>query len=266
MVPEAITRQDGAKKNDCERNAAVRLLKRLRQEFPDLKIIITEDGLASNGPHIKLLKELGFSFILGAKEGDHASLFAEVQKKFQAGETQESGVTGKDGTLYGYRFVNNIPLNKTHPDLKVNFPGHWIIKPKGKRLLFSWVTDITLNLENVEEIARGGRARRETGNETFNTLKNQGYNPGHNYGHGPEHLATDLGILMMLAFLSGQVQQISCRVFQKALNSVHARTVLWKKLWALFYTLRIPDWKSLWEAIAERDTSDIIKFHILNTT
>ena len=33
---------------------------------------VIEDALGSNGPHIKDLIELNFSFILGAKPGDHA--------------------------------------------------------------------------------------------------------------------------------------------------------------------------------------------------
>jgi hypothetical protein len=47
LAPEPITRQDGASKNDCERNAAKRLLADLRREHPHLKLIVVEDALAS---------------------------------------------------------------------------------------------------------------------------------------------------------------------------------------------------------------------------
>jgi hypothetical protein len=36
---------------------------------------MVEDGLASNGPHIKLLKSLDMIYILGAKPKDHTYLF-----------------------------------------------------------------------------------------------------------------------------------------------------------------------------------------------
>ena len=75
VPPEPILRQDGATKNDCERNAAKRLLTDLRREHPHLPLLVVEDGLASNGPHVRLLKELGMGFLLGAKQGDHAALF-----------------------------------------------------------------------------------------------------------------------------------------------------------------------------------------------
>ena len=52
LAPEPIVKGDGATKNDCERNAAKRLLRDVRREHPHLKLIVVEDGLASNGPHI----------------------------------------------------------------------------------------------------------------------------------------------------------------------------------------------------------------------
>ena len=57
LAPEPIVKGDGATKNDCERNAAKRLLGDVRREHPHLKLIVVEDGLASNGPHIQLLKQ-----------------------------------------------------------------------------------------------------------------------------------------------------------------------------------------------------------------
>lgn len=40
LFPEAITRQDGESKNDCERNAAKRLLPAIRAAFPKLRLIV----------------------------------------------------------------------------------------------------------------------------------------------------------------------------------------------------------------------------------
>ena len=69
---------------------------------------------------------------------------------------------------------------------------------------FSWVTDFTITKDNMFKIMRGGRARWEIANETFNTLKNQGYNFGHNYGLGKKNLSMIFVMLMMLAFLVDQ--------------------------------------------------------------
>ena len=75
LAPEPIQKQDGSSKNDCERNAAKRLLGKIRQEHPRLKLLVVEHGLASNAPHIRDLFKLRMHFILVVKPGDHAVLF-----------------------------------------------------------------------------------------------------------------------------------------------------------------------------------------------
>jgi len=49
-MPEPIVQQDGTAKNDCERNAAKRFIVKLRQDYPHLKFIVTEDSLSSKYP------------------------------------------------------------------------------------------------------------------------------------------------------------------------------------------------------------------------
>jgi hypothetical protein len=80
LMPEPIIKQDGQTKNDCERNAAKRFLAKFRQDHPHLKVIITEDGLSANGPHILELKRQRMHFILGVKAGDHGALFQHVEE------------------------------------------------------------------------------------------------------------------------------------------------------------------------------------------
>ena len=89
LMPEAIIKQDGQSKNDCERNAAKRFLLKVRQDHPDLPLIIIEDGLSANAPHIRALKAGNFRFILGVKEGDHTYSFNYVNTAHAAGQTTE---------------------------------------------------------------------------------------------------------------------------------------------------------------------------------
>ena len=98
LAPEAIIKQDGEKKNDCERNAAKRFLAHLRRDHPRLPIIMAEDALSANAPHIQELKRHKLRFILGVKPGDHAYLFDYVAQAHAVGKTteleqQEKGVT-----------------------------------------------------------------------------------------------------------------------------------------------------------------------------
>lgn len=176
LFPEAITRQDGVTKNDCEHNASQRLIPAIRQSFPRLPMIALQDALACNGPHIKTLKANGFSFIITAKPRADSILLKNVLAGLSDGSTTEFEQLGEDGITRGYRFRNQVPLNKEHHDLKVNFIDYWEIKPNGDTFTYACITDLAVTAENVAEIVRAGRARWKVENETFNTLKNQGYN------------------------------------------------------------------------------------------
>jgi hypothetical protein len=85
LMPEPIVQPDGTGKNDCERNAAKRFITKLRQDHPHLKVIVTEDSLSSNAPHIPVLHEHNVHYLLGGKEGDHVSLFEHGTAAAQAG-------------------------------------------------------------------------------------------------------------------------------------------------------------------------------------
>jgi hypothetical protein len=243
LAPEAIIKQDGETKNDCERNAAKRFFEQLRKDHPYLPLIVTEDALSANAPHVQELEKHDLHYILGVKEGDHAFLFERVAvAQTTAVEIQGVGVT------HQFRYLNQVPLNKSNQDLLVNFVEYWEIKPE-KTQHFCWITDFTVTPANVFQIMRGGRARWKIENETFNTLKNQGYHFEHNFGHGKQHLSVVFALLMMLAFLVDQTQQLACRLFQAVLNKEGSRRSLWDHVRALFYSLAFDSMESIYQAL-----------------
>lgn len=251
LCPEPIMRRDGLTKNDCERNATRRLLHRMRQEHPHLGLIVVEDGLASNGPHVRDLLAEGMHFILGAKPGDHPFLFEQVTAAAEAGVAHElETVDPQTGRRRSYLAVAGVPLNASHPDLLVNFV--LCVEQKGDvSTTFSWITDlpVTPARQMLPLIARGGRARWKVENETFNTLKNQNYQFEHNYGHGLRNLSTVLMLLMMLAFLVDQTQQLACPLFQAVLKKLKRRCRLWQKMRSLFLAFELQTMAELYELI-----------------
>ena len=247
LMPEPILKQDGETKNDCERNAAKRFLAQLKQDYPGLTFTITEDALSPNAPHIRELEKYGFHYILGVKEGDHEYLFEQVALARQEERTTEYE-RRSGGVVHRFSFVNQMPLNKSHPDVLVNFVEYWEIG-KDQTQHFCWVTDFRITELNVFTIMRGGRARWKVENETFNTLKNQGYHFEHNFGHGKKNLSVVFVALMMLAFLVDQVQQLACALFQAVLEKKGSRKRLWEHMRALFKTLEFESMTQLFEAI-----------------
>jgi hypothetical protein len=249
LMPEPIVQQDGTEKNDCERNAAKRFIIKLRQDHPHLKFIITEDALSSNAPHIETLHDYGCHYILGVKAGDHAYLFQQVQAAEHAGRvTYYERHDRAAGVVHRFRFVNDVPLNASNPDVRVNFLEYWE-RGADKVQHFSWVTDLRVSTRNVYHLMRGGRARWKIENETFNTLKNQGYNFEHNYGHGTQNLSVVFAILMMLAFLVDQVQQLCCALFQAVWAQLGSKRMLWERMRALFYDYAFASMRQLFEAL-----------------
>ena len=240
LMPEPIVQHDGTAKNDCERNAAKRFIAKLRQDHPHLKFIVTEDSLSSNAPHIETLHAHGLHDILGVKEGDHASLFQQVQAAEHAGRvTSYERHDRAAGVVHRFRFVNDVPLNAANTGVRVNFIEYWE-RGQDKVQHFSWVTDLRVNNRNVFHLMRGGRARWKIENETCNTLKNQGYNFAHTYGHGEQHLSVVFAILMMLAFLVDQAPQLCCALFRAVWLKLGSKRLLWERMRALFYTYAQP--------------------------
>jgi hypothetical protein len=251
LTPEPIHRQDGAVKNDCERNAGRRWIKQFRKDHPHLRIIVTEDALGSNAPHIRDLLDAHIHFILGVKEGDHKHLFEQYEQLLEA--NQVKGVHERDaasGATRDWLFVNGVSINESNQELPVNLLVYVEVDAKGQTHTWAWVTDLTLTADNVREVARGGRVRWRIENETFNTLKNQGYHFEHNYGHGYKHLAEVFAFLMMLAFLIDQVQQRCNQLFRKAWEKKGARSALWESVRHLFECFEVASMAEIYHAIA----------------
>jgi hypothetical protein len=249
LMPEPLMNRDGTDKNDCERNAAKRFVAKLRQDHPHLKCIVTEDSLSSNAPHIETLQHYDLHYILGVKEGDHASLFHQVQAAEHAGrvsyyERQDRATR----VVHRFRFVNQVPLNASNSTVQVNFIEYWEIG-QHKVQHFSWVTDLRVSQRNVYHLMRGGRARWKIENETFNTLKNQGYHFEHNYGHGEQHLSVVFAMLMLLAFGVDQAQQLCCALFQAVWTKLGSKRLLWERMRALFYDYAFTSMRQLFEAL-----------------
>lgn len=251
LMPEPIIKHDGTEKNDCERNAAKRFITKLRQDHPHLKLIVTEDSLSSNAPHIDVLQAHNLHYILGVKEGDHAYLFEHVAAAERAGRvTYYDRHDETTGLRHRFRFVRDVPLNESNADLLVNFLECWEWDPDSDQVQhFSWVTDLCVHKGTVYRLMRGGRARWRIENETFNTLKNQGYHFEHNFGHGYQHLSVVFALLMMLAFLVDQVQQLCCPLFQAVWAKMGSKRRLWEKMRALFYDYALESMQQLFEAL-----------------
>lgn len=249
LMPEAIIQQDGTTKNDCETNAAKRFWNHFRREHPHLKTISVEDSLFSKAPHIRELNRLNIRYIIGAKKSDHAYLFRQAEEAMARNESIDYRLE-LNGNIHIFSAINGLALNESNQDLIVSFFKYWQLDPKTNETLhFSWVTDIILTPENLYEIMRIGRARWKIENETFNTLKNQGYHFEHNFGHGNKNLSVVFATIMMLAFLTDQIQQLAYQLFKDVLVKTIRKKYFWRKLKNIFECFAFESMKQLYEFI-----------------
>jgi len=258
ICPEPIRKQDGETKNDSERSAAKRLLIKFREDHPKLKTIILADALHSTLPMIQDLEKMQINFLMSVKPGSHMTLFDGINSWEKEGRVRKVikeeiiGDKVKKCLRREYKFTNGILLRYADVTKTVNFIDmvetlSWTMKKGGvekpivKRVHYSWITDLSIYDSNCEELSRIGRTRWKIENETFNTLKNQGYEFEHNFGHGKKNLSTNLIYIMMLAFLSDQIQALGCPQFKKAYQEAgQTLTRLWEYMKSLYTFFIIP--------------------------
>jgi hypothetical protein len=262
LFPEAIVHQDGSKKNDCELNAAKRFLPNLKRLHPHMPFLILQDAIGANSVNINLILEQGFQYIINAKPTALNYLFDQFHfnRHHSLTESYESstiiGVKVKKKVTYHYQWLNQVELVKSSP-LKTNLLVYretieYCDPSQDKRKVgtqvtnYSWITGLTIEQANVNDIMLAGRRRWAIENETFQTLKQETlYNLEHNYGHGKLHLCTNFAVLAVLAFLIDQAREIGCVRFKKALSLKTSRLLFWQTV--RFYSREI--WIKSWEQL-----------------
>ena len=118
IAPEPIIKQDGENKNDCESNASKRFFNKFRQEYPNLPIIVLQDALYANAPHIRELNRHNLRYIIRVKKDDHKFLFDKAKESLDKGRTTIIEET-KEEIKYRYQFSNGLPLNKSNQNVLV---------------------------------------------------------------------------------------------------------------------------------------------------
>ncbi len=248
-MPEDISNEDGSEKQDCEINAAKRLIPKIRKAHPRMSMVWLADSLYATAPFIDLITSNSKdSFILRAQEKDHKKLYSAIDA-MEPHKHQEIIKKGKE-TLY-YRWYNDVDLNNSN-DIKVNVLRIYSTKTnrygnKLSTIIGLWVTDLSITTSNVSDIAKAARARWMVENECFNTLKNTGYGIEHSYGHGQKNLAFNFYMLILLAFTLHQIQELTEPLFKQARSYCSTRKRFWSDLLFMFNKMLFDSWYHMME-------------------
>ena len=245
FMPEEIRNADGATKQDCEINAAKRLIPKIRQNHPKLRLILGGDGLYSKQPMIVLAKEYDCSFLFVAKPSDHIYMM-DWLNGYDALPRYE--MTDEKGRRHIYEWMNEVPLNGKADSVQVNFLSYQIVSTTANgteksHYRNSWVTDKTITGKNCQALANAGRCRWKLENEHFNTLKNQGYCLEHSYGHGKENLCFNFYNLTLLAFYFHQIFELTDTAYQACRKKMGSKREMWNTLRSYIKLLVFSSWQ-----------------------
>ena len=232
---------------DCELTAGKRLITRLRQEHPQMALIVIGDDLYSHVPFVEQLQVLRQHYVLVAKPASHPTLLAAVT----AAEGTEHSQTGQwtEGSgarqrTYTYRLVPHVAL-ALESAVRVTYVEVWEQNAKGEQLYHnSWLTDLDVDTAIVAVVVQIGRTRWKIENEQFNVHKNHGYDLTHNYGHGQQHLSMVFYLLNLLAYVTHAVLALGDRLYQRC-RAQESRRELWNALRTLVNRVLVTSWMAL---------------------
>ena len=162
-------------KQDCELKATYRLLKKIKQRFPKLPIIIGGDALYLGRPFLELCDEYKFDYIIRYKESDAPTIKRNLD---------EIKIT--DGN---YKYQNEIIFgdlkdNKFYTLNVISFDEEKINNEENKKVTiknFSYVKSLKITSKNKEDIILLGRRRWKIENKGFKEQKSDVLNITHIY-------------------------------------------------------------------------------------
>jgi hypothetical protein len=189
------------RKQDCELKALRRLVVRLRQEFPQLPMCLSGDGLYACGEVFSIAKEYNLSFISVFKPGRMPALWQEFQTLLALRAEQKVEVWTPEKVHQVYRWVNELSYEDSDGrQWGVNAVLCEESYPDGQKRTWAWLTSLEVTDKKVAEVAsQGGRQRWCIENQGFNVQKNSGLNLEHAYSEG-EHFGSYY-LLLQLAHL-----------------------------------------------------------------
>ena len=250
LPPEFIAPQDGAAKQDCERNAAKRWLARHGPAVRSLRPVFLGDDLFACQPIAAAVQQQGGTFIFTCKPASHQTI-TEYLAGAEFEEHRHSVVTRGKRTTMLYRWVSALPIRATDDALIVNWFSLEILNGKGQRTYYnSFVTDLAVTAGTVVELAACGRARWKIENEMFNVLKTNGYNLEHNFGHGKETLAAVLVTLNLLAFAFHTAARLAVLAWREAVIARGATYRFFEHLRTVTAYVVFETWDHLLRSIA----------------
>lgn len=161
-------------KQDCELKASYRLLKKIKERFPKLPIIIGGDALYLGRPFLELCDKYKFEYIIRYKETDAPT----IKRNFDEIKIIDGNYEYQNEIIFG-----DLKENKFYTLNVINYDEEQLNEETGEITIknFSYVTSLKITNKNKEDIVSLGRRRWKIENKGFKEQKSDVLNITHIY-------------------------------------------------------------------------------------
>jgi hypothetical protein len=246
LIAEEIRNEDGKKKQDCEINAAKRLIPKLKELYLDYKFTLMGDGLYAKQTLIDLILEQGYNFMLVVSPEYNVGFLEEVERRREVDRVRTIEIRSDD-KIYCYEYCSEIAFKKTGETVSTNYIGLTIINEKTGEVTYknTWATNLEVREDNVVQLVKVARSRWKVENEGFNVLKNQGYELEHCYGHGEEYLLFNFFQLTLLAHLYHQAHELGDKQYHELRVRKETKKNFWDSIRAGIRSILFLKWEDV---------------------
>ncbi len=205
LASEWIENEENYVKQDCELKAFYRLIKKLRQHHPQLKICVVLDGLYACQPVFETLAQENLEWIVVFKEGSMPEKYKwlmslkDESNPEVINRREVKKIAMRQKRIHQERLQRENPQHLTREVVKETSytcftAKHWDegrynimmcneVEDGKTNCSYAWLVSdgLTLCKKNLVELAEGGRCRWKIENEGNNVQKNGGYQLEHLY-------------------------------------------------------------------------------------
>lgn len=160
--------KENVSKQDCEIKAFYRMARRIKKNYPKMRIIISGDALYGNNKVINICKSNGWEYIIRLK--DNLPSLVEEVAGVEKIENEDKRIKYWNelqyGSYKGEKETNVIKYYENNSEITTEF---------------MWITSFKITENNKKELVYFGRQRWKIENEGFNMQKTGTFNIEHMY-------------------------------------------------------------------------------------
>lgn len=181
-------------KQDCEMNAAKRLMDRIKKRFPRLPLMLLLDGLYANGPMVQFLRRKKWDFMIVLREKSLRSVWDEFNGLMLL-EKKNYRINHWGRRRQRFKWINGIEYdfsvnNRTRTELVhvVVCDEEWqeidqMGKPVTRKGCFAWISNKPLTQQTVVTRCNDGGRHRWGIEFEFLVEKHHGFHYEHAFAH-----------------------------------------------------------------------------------